>query len=105
LWEYSGLEDGSELATVVEVADIVLSILPLAEVLGLTRCIASCPVSARGRLFVDCNAVSPATTPDLGRVFGAAGFSCVDSGNIGPPPNRASTGTGGVLRNKGLDCH
>ncbi len=84
----AGLEDGGDLATVVEVADVVLSILPPAEAPGLARCVASCPVSARRRLFVDCNAVSPATTLDVGRIVGAAGFAFVDAGIIGPPPHR-----------------
>ena len=85
----AGIEDGGDLAAVVEAADIVLSILPPAEAPALANAVAGAfpgPVSGNGRVFVDCNAVAPATALAIGRIVGDAGFAFVDGGLVGPPP-------------------
>lgn len=82
----AGIEDGGDLDSVVGAADIVLSILPPAEAPVLACVIAACPVSAKDRLFVDCNAVAPATALAIGRTVSGAGFAFVDGGIVGPPP-------------------
>ena len=82
----AGIEDGGGLAAVVDAADIVLSILPPAEAPGLARAVADCGVSGNDRIFVDCNAVAPATALAIGRTVSAAGFAFVDGGIVGPPP-------------------
>ncbi len=82
----AGIEDGGDLAAVVGAADIVLSILPPAAAPGLARAVAGCGVSAKDRLFVDCNAVAPATALAIGRTVSNAGFSFVDGGIVGRPP-------------------
>ncbi len=85
----AGIEDGGGLAAVAGAADIILSILPPAEAPGLARAVAAGPVSGKGRLFVDCNAVAPATALAIGRTVSAAGFAFVDGGIVGRPPPAA----------------
>ena len=82
----SGIEDGGDLAAVVGAADILLSILPPAEAPALARAVGGCTVSARERIYVDCNAIAPATTLAIGRTVSAAGFAFVDGGIVGRPP-------------------
>ena len=82
----AGIEDGGDLAAAVGAADIVLSILPPAEAPALARAVAGCGVSGKGRLFVDCNAVAPATALAIGDIVRDAGFSFVDGGIVGRPP-------------------
>lgn len=82
----AGIEDGGGLAAVVDAADIVLSILPPAEAPALADAVAACTLSAKDRLYVDCNAVAPATTLAIGRMVSDAGFAFVDGGIVGRPP-------------------
>ena len=82
----AGIEDGGDLASVVRAADIILSILPPAEAPALARAVAGCGVSGHDRIFVDCNAVAPATAQDVGGIVGGAGFAFVDGGIVGRPP-------------------
>jgi putative dehydrogenase len=68
-------------------ADMVLSIVPPGEALGLAEKLA--PVLARqsGKPFyVDCNAVNPETAKHVARVIADAGLPFVDAGIIGAPP-------------------
>ena len=82
----AGIGDGGDLNAVVDTADIILSILPPAEAPVLARAVAACPVAAKERLYVDCNAVAPATAQAIGRIVSDAGFSFVDGGIVGRPP-------------------
>jgi 3-hydroxyisobutyrate dehydrogenase-like beta-hydroxyacid dehydrogenase len=75
-------------------ADIILSIVPPGTALELAERLA--PVlraAARKPLYVDCNAVSPATVARIGAVIAATGASFVDGGIIGGPPKPGATGT------------
>ncbi len=68
-------------------AEILLSIVPPAAALAFAEQIA--PLlrdTPRKPLFVDCNAVSPATVLRIAAVIDATGASFVDGGIIGPPP-------------------
>jgi L-threonate 2-dehydrogenase len=72
-------------------ADIILSIVPPGEAVGLAKQMA--PVlgrAARKPLYVDCNAVSPETASRIGEVLAATGCAYVDAGIIGPPPSASS---------------
>ena len=85
----AGIEDGGNLAAVAEAAGIILSILPPAEAPALAKAVAAAfpgPVSGKGRVFADCNAVAPATALAIGRIVEDAGFAFVDGGLVGPPP-------------------
>ncbi|HMR33023.1 MAG TPA: DUF1932 domain-containing protein [Geminicoccaceae bacterium] len=67
-------------------ADLFLSILPPSEAVALARRMA--PVlGPRKVVYVDCNAVSPATAREIGGIVTAAGCPFVDAGIIGSPPS------------------
>jgi putative dehydrogenase len=75
-------------------ADVILSIVPPGSALALAERLA--PVlraAARKPLYVDCNAVSPATVARIAAVIEATGAPFVDGGIIGGPPKPGSTGT------------
>jgi hypothetical protein len=74
----AGMEDVGSLAAVVREADILLSILPPGHALGLAEAVGR----DAGPLYVDCNAVSPATARAIAAVVGER---CVDAGIIGAP--------------------
>jgi 3-hydroxyisobutyrate dehydrogenase-like beta-hydroxyacid dehydrogenase len=68
-------------------ADIVLSILPPAQALPLAERIAAAARGASGKpLYVDCNAISPASALRIGAMLETAGCPFVDGGIIGGPP-------------------
>lgn len=91
--EAAGLEDAGNLDGVIGAADLVLSIMPPASALGFAReAAAAMQRTAKQPHFVDCNAVSPATVQEIGRVIGAAGAVFSDCGIIGPPPGGRGTG-------------
>ena len=68
-------------------ADLVLSIVPPGEALGLSERFAPI-LRARNEkpVYVDCNAVSPRTVADVASVVTATGTPFVDAGIIGAPP-------------------
>ena len=73
-------------------SDLVLSICPPHGALDTARAVG--PFTG---LYVDANAVSPATAAEIRAVVEAAGARYVDGGIIGPPPDgsqrrRGSTG-------------
>jgi 3-hydroxyisobutyrate dehydrogenase-like beta-hydroxyacid dehydrogenase len=82
--EAAGLEEGSmaDLAA----SDVVLSICPPHAARDVARSL--------GRfdgLYLDANAVAPATVRELAEIAGAAGARFVDGGIIGSPPREAGT--------------
>lgn len=74
----AGLVDAGTLAEAVRRADVLLSILPPGSALELARAVGP----DAGPLYVDCNAVSPAT---VRAIAAAAGERFVDAGIIGAP--------------------
>ncbi|HME27783.1 MAG TPA: DUF1932 domain-containing protein [Acetobacteraceae bacterium] len=71
----------------IAAADIILSILPPGDALGLAERLA--PVlraAVKKPIFVDCNALDPATVLRIARVVQEAGAAFVDGGIIGGPP-------------------
>ncbi|MGH8326189.1 MAG: DUF1932 domain-containing protein [Steroidobacteraceae bacterium] len=68
-------------------ADFVLSIVPPAAAVSLAERLAPClEASAHKPVYVDCNAVSPATACRIASRIEAVGVACVDAGIIGMPP-------------------
>ena len=68
-------------------ADLVLSIVPPANALSFAEQTAFALKSARRKpVFVDCNAVNPATVRHIQAVIAATGTEFVDGGIIGFPP-------------------
>jgi 3-hydroxyisobutyrate dehydrogenase-like beta-hydroxyacid dehydrogenase len=110
-------EAGMTAATDAEIAgvDILLSILPPGEALGLAEKLKpALGASNRKPVFVDCNAVSPQTVGRIAAVIGETGCPFVDGGIVGPPPRVDSSRTKmyvsgpdgkrvGDLNNYGLD--
>jgi 3-hydroxyisobutyrate dehydrogenase-like beta-hydroxyacid dehydrogenase len=87
------IEDLGSLPAVVAAADIVLSIVPPAAAAGFARCAAAAIEQASARpVFVDCNAVSPATARSIAALFESSGAAFVDVGIVGPAP-RAGVAT------------
>ena len=68
-------------------ADFVLSILPPSAALSFAEQMGPALANAaRKPVFVDCNAVSPATVHRIGAVISATNTPFVDAGIIGSPP-------------------
>ena len=76
------LEDAGEIASLARDADVILSVCPphaARDVAGL--------VGAFDGVYVDANAIAPATVREIGAGFG----QFVDGGIVGPPPGASPT--------------
>ena len=78
----AGVQDAGTVAAVARRSDLVLAICPPHGALGVARAIG--PFSG---LYVDANAVSPATAAEIREIVEGAGARYVDGGIIGPPPD------------------
>ena len=75
-------------------SDIILSIVPPGEALGLAERLAPALRAAANKpVYVDCNALNPGTVLRIARVIEETGTPFVDGGIIGPPPAPGSKGT------------
>jgi 3-hydroxyisobutyrate dehydrogenase-like beta-hydroxyacid dehydrogenase len=84
--EEARLGDVSTVAELVARSDVVLSVCPP----HAARDVAESVVGFDG-LYVDANAVAPATARELGATIEAAGAAFVDGGIVGSPPREAGT--------------
>lgn len=76
-------------------ADFLLSIVPPAEAVAVAQRLAPALTRAsRKPVYVDCNAISPATALAVGAVLEPTGCPYVDGGIIGPPPSAKPAGNG-----------
>jgi L-threonate 2-dehydrogenase len=74
-------------------ADFVLSIVPPAEAVPIARRLAPAIRAAGGRVvFVECNAINPATAQAAAAVIAPTGARFVDAGIIGGPPHGDGAG-------------
>lgn len=74
-------------------ADFLLSIVPPASALSLAQRFASRLEACETKpVYVDCNAVSPATVQRIGACIAGTGAPFVDAGIIGPPPREGAAG-------------
>jgi 3-hydroxyisobutyrate dehydrogenase-like beta-hydroxyacid dehydrogenase len=90
----AGLEEVADDATLVREADILLAILVPAQAMALgERIAAAVRTSAADLAYVECNAIAPQTTRQIGEVLEAAGARFVDAGIIGPPPKPRAAST------------
>jgi 3-hydroxyisobutyrate dehydrogenase-like beta-hydroxyacid dehydrogenase len=92
--ERAGIEDAGDLDGVVRAAEGILAILPPAEAEPLAGRVAEAMTRVgRTPIYVDCNAVSPATTKRIAARIADAGAPFVDAGIIGarPGPERPDT--------------
>jgi len=91
LAEAGGLEDVGALSDLVAAADLILSIMPPSAALGFADAAATAMRKrAATPLFVDCNAIAPASSRAIAAIVGAAGADFVDGGIIGSPPGIAA---------------
>jgi 3-hydroxyisobutyrate dehydrogenase-like beta-hydroxyacid dehydrogenase len=84
----AGLEDAGTVAKVLAASDVVLSICPPHAALDLAREVAAKRFAG---LYVDGNAVAPATAREIGVIVERGGATFVDGGLIGPPPRAAGS--------------
>jgi len=90
----AGLEEVADDAALVREADILLSILVPAAAMALAERVArAVRASGADLLYVECNAIAPQTTRQVGEVVEAAGARFVDAGIIGPPPKPGASAT------------
>jgi L-threonate 2-dehydrogenase len=68
-------------------ADFILSILPPGDALSLAQRLAPALMASNAKpVYVDCNAINPATVERVAAVIAPTGCAFVDCGIIGPPP-------------------
>jgi 3-hydroxyisobutyrate dehydrogenase-like beta-hydroxyacid dehydrogenase len=84
--EAAGLRDAGSPAGLADESDVVLSVCPPHAALDVARAVAG----FRG-VFVDANAIAPATVEAVRAVVEDGGGAFVDGGIVGPPPERAGT--------------
>ncbi|HVZ08775.1 NAD(P)-dependent oxidoreductase [Rhodopila sp.] len=78
----------------IAASDFILSIVPPGQAMGLAERLApALRRSASKPVYVDCNAVSPATVRRIASVVQETGARFVDGGIIGPPPEPDSSKT------------
>ena len=78
----------------IAASDMILSILPPGDALGLAERLApALRAAAKKPIFVDCNALNPGTVLRIARVIEETGATFVDGGIIGGPPKPGSKGT------------
>jgi 3-hydroxyisobutyrate dehydrogenase-like beta-hydroxyacid dehydrogenase len=82
--EHAGLQDAGSVAALAGRSDLVLSICPPHGAVDTARAV----VRFAG-LYVDANAVSPATAAEVRAIVEGTGARYVDGAIIGPPPTEA----------------
>lgn len=87
------LRDLDSLDAVIETASIILSILPPTAAFNQAKVISqSMQRTGSKPIFVDCNAISPATVVEIAEVVEAAGAQFIDAGIIGLKPDGIGPG-------------
>ena len=84
----AGLEDVGTLDALVAASEVILSVCPPHAALDVARQVAARRFSG---LYVDGNAVAPATSREIGTVVEAGGATFVDGGIVGLPPQKPGT--------------
>jgi 3-hydroxyisobutyrate dehydrogenase-like beta-hydroxyacid dehydrogenase len=88
----AGMTDAN--AAEIAACDFILSIVPPGQARGLAERLApALHEAARKPVYVDCNALNPATVLGIARIIEEAGAEFVDAGIIGPPPDPDSQKT------------
>ncbi len=77
----------------IAAADFILSILPPGDALALAeRFVPALTASNAKPVYVDCNAINPATVERVAKAIAPTGCPFVDSGIIGAPPKPGDAG-------------
>ncbi len=89
--ERAGLTPIDSDERLVDEAEFILSIVPPGEAMALAERLGPALARAsRKPVYVDCNAVAPATAQRIGERLAGAGCAYVDAAIIGPPPAAAA---------------
>lgn len=109
----AGFEDVASLDDLVQQADVVMCVLVPARATEVAGQVADAMRRTGATpLYVDCNAIAPATVRGIAELISAAGATVTDVGIVGPPPRKPGTrfyasGPGAerfaALREHGLD--
>jgi 3-hydroxyisobutyrate dehydrogenase-like beta-hydroxyacid dehydrogenase len=83
--EADGLEDVGTLARLVREAQMILSVCPPASAVDVAKEVAAQRFTG---VYIDGNAIAPATTRKVGEIVAAGGATFIDGGIIGPPPRK-----------------
>ncbi len=83
--EAEGLEDVGTLKQLAREAQVILSVCPPASAMDLAKDVAAQRFTG---IYVDGNAIAPATTRKVGEIITAAGATYIDGGIVGPPPRK-----------------
>ena len=87
----AGLRDVKTIRNAVEVADLILSILPPAAALQQAEhVVEAMNASGKKPTYVDCNAISPDTAKKVAAVIDGAEASFIDAGIIGLAPGKGA---------------
>jgi L-threonate 2-dehydrogenase len=79
----------------IAAADFVLSILPPGDALAFALHFAPALSASNVKpIYVECNAVNPATVERIASTIAPTGCAFVDAGIVGPPPKPSQTGQG-----------
>ena len=87
----AGLADAGTVTTLAGQAAIILSVCPPHAALDTAREVAAAGFTG---VYVDANAISPATAREVRAAVETAGGRYVDGGIVGPPPEPATPGEG-----------
>ncbi len=92
LAEQAGISDTPSLDDLVRQADVLLCVLVPARAVAVAEEVAGAIRRTNADLlYVDCNAIAPATVRRIGDTILAAGGRFADAGIVGPPPRRSGT--------------
>jgi putative dehydrogenase len=94
LAEKAEFEDVPDIDTLVKEAELVLSIMPPSNAVGVAQEVADA-LKRTGEtvVYVDCNAISPDTSKRAGKAIAEAGSEYVDGGIVGPGPGTRERAT------------
>jgi 3-hydroxyisobutyrate dehydrogenase-like beta-hydroxyacid dehydrogenase len=84
----AGFKNVGTVAALVHDSAVILSVCPPHAAADVARAVAAMRFSG---LYVDANAVSPATAREIGTIVEKGGATFVDGGIVGPPPRTAGT--------------
>lgn len=83
----AGIIDARDDVEAIESADIVLSVLPPDQAVDMATRLASAIAAVTDKpLYIDLNAVAPATAVEAAEIIDSVGGPFLDGGIVGPPP-------------------
>ncbi len=86
----AGFQACESIVDLLEIADIAISVCPPHAAVDLAQSVISAGFAG---LFVDANAIAPATARRISELMKAAGIEFLDAGIIGPPPSAGARST------------